>query len=77
MIKAYSRGHEIYYDGKDWRYLDDNQIYDDLRPCKRCGRKPTAEGYDACLGHIDGVISACCGHGVEDPYFVKENDNAK
>lgn len=77
MVKGYSRGHEIYYDGKDWRYVDDNQICDDSRPCKRCGRMPTAEGYDACLGHIDGVKSACCGHGVEEPYFVKENDNAE
>jgi hypothetical protein len=32
---------------------------------------PTKEGYDACLDHIDGVSSACCGHGVEEPYTIK------
>lgn len=53
--KSYSRGYEIYYDGKNWRYSDNDQIADDSRPCKRCGRMSTKERYDACLGHIDGV----------------------
>jgi len=26
--------------------------------------------YDACLGHIDGATSACCGHGVKQPYIT-------
>ena len=68
--KAYSRGLEIYYDGKDCRYSDNDQIVDDSRPCKRCGRMPTKEGYDACLWYIDGVKSACCGHGVEKPFII-------
>ena len=72
MIKSYSRGHEIYYDGKDWRYVDTGEIVNNNRPCKRCGRTPTEEGHDACLGHIEGAKSACCGHGVEPPYIVKE-----
>lgn len=70
MIKTHLRGHEIYFDGKDWRYTDNNKIADDSRPCKHCGKTPTKEGYDACLGHIEGVKSACCGHGVEKPYVV-------
>jgi len=70
MVKSYSRGWEIYYDGKDWRYSDNHQIEDDSRPCKKCGCKPTEEGYDACLGYIDGVKSACCGHGVEEPFVI-------
>lgn len=71
VTKSYSRGWEIYYDGKDWRYSDNHQIVDDSRPCKRCGRMPTKEGYDACLGHIDGAKSACCGHGVEEAFVMK------
>ena len=70
MTTSYLRGHEIYYDGEDWRYRDNDQIADDSRPCKTCGRFPTPEGCDACLGHIEGAISACCGHGVEDPYVL-------
>ena len=70
MVKGYSGGWEIYYDGNVWRYLDNNEIINDSRPCKKCGRMPTVEGYDACLGHIDRAKSACCGHGVEEPYVV-------
>ena len=71
MTKSYSRGHEIYYDGIDWRYSDDNSIHDDSRPCKKCNCYPTIEGYDACLGKIEGVIHACCGHGVGMEYKVE------
>lgn len=72
MTTSYSRGHEIYYDGINWRYVDNNEKINDLRPCKRCGRVPTKEGFDACLGHIEGAKSACCGHGVEVGYIIKE-----
>ena len=71
MVTSYSRGHKIYYDGKDWRYVDNNEILNDKRPCKRCGKTPTKEGYDACLGHIEGATSACCGHGVVEPHILK------
>ncbi|MBH1941655.1 hypothetical protein I5677_12200 [Mobilitalea sibirica] len=70
MTKSYSRGHEIYYDGTDWRYTNNEKVIDEHRPCKKCGRTPTPEGYDACLGHIDGASSACCGHGIENPYTI-------
>lgn len=40
------------------------------KSCPRCGRMPTPEGHDACLGWIPGVRSACCGHGVEETYYV-------
>lgn len=72
MITAYSRGHEIYFDGQDWRYTDDNTIENDSRPCKRCGRMANADGSDHCIGHIEGAKSACCGHGIEEPYVVME-----
>lgn len=75
MVKSYSRGHEIYFDGHTWRYCDTDQpINEEERPCKRCGKMPTADGHDACLGYIQGAVSACCGHGVHDPYVVKATD---
>lgn len=71
MAKSYSRGHVIYCnDGFNWLYADDDSPADVERPCVRCGRMPTIEGYDACIGYVDGVVSACCGHGVGEP-FVK------
>ena len=26
----------------------------------------------ACIGHLEGVTSACCGHGVEHGYIIKD-----
>lgn len=72
MATAYSRGHKIIYMNGKWIYFDDKTpIKDNERPCIRCGRMPTKEGYDACLGFIDGLSSACCGHGTEKPYYIK------
>ena len=72
MNKSYSRGHEIYYDGINWKYSDDNSIHDNSRPCKKCNCYPTPEGYDACLGKIEGASHACCGHGVEKGYVIMD-----
>jgi len=72
MVTSYRRGHPIKYDGEKWFYLDSEKpINSEIRPCKRCGRMPTPEGYDACLGFISRVSSACCGHGVEEAYSIK------
>ena len=69
---SFMRGWPITWKGYDfrtpaniWVYDDDGTVADDSRPCVRCGRHPTPEGYDACLGYIEGATAACCGHGVE------------
>ena len=67
---SYSRGHAIRYMSGRWIYADTGAVYDDSRPCVRCGRMPLSDGEDACLGHIPGVASACCGHGVEEAYAI-------
>jgi hypothetical protein len=72
MVYSYCRGHKIYYDNKDWRYCDSNELLNNRRECAKCGKPPTIEGYDNCLGHIPNVISACCGHGAEDKYIMFE-----
>lgn len=65
---TYDRGHRIdLIDGK-WLYTDGRE-WDESRPCPRCGLMPTPEGHDACLGHIPGMHSVCCGHGVHRPIF--------
>ena len=68
MITSTLRGWPIYYDGQQWRYADNNESIDIMRPCMHCGRVPTKEGYDACLGYIEGAKAACCGHGETKPY---------
>jgi hypothetical protein len=34
---------------------------------------PGPDGEDGCLGHLPGVITACCGHGERDGYIIFEN----
>ena len=71
---AYLYGHRIEWDGLQWVYADTREPIEDSkpRPCPRCGRLPTPEGDDACLGHMEDVTSACCGHGVEPAYWVSD-----
>jgi hypothetical protein len=71
MVTSYDRGHEIYHKNGVWFYSYNNKIVDSKRPCKKCGKPPTPEGYDSCIGYINGVKSACCGHGVSEKIFIK------
>ena len=67
-VTAQSRGHAVVWDGEAWRWQDDSSPLPEYggtdRPCVKCGQMPTPEGYDACLGYIEGVTGACCGHGT-------------
>jgi hypothetical protein len=68
------RGHAIETDeAGDWRYSDNGQLVSDdpSRDCHRCGKPPTAEGHDACLGTITGAMNACCGHGHDRDAYVQ------
>ena len=69
---SHSRGHKIYYNElyEEWRYCDDDTPITKERPCVGCGHLPTVEGYDYCLGYLPSVKSACCGHGVSEPYYM-------
>jgi hypothetical protein len=78
--RGHSRGHTIVfdYDLYKWLYEDDLTPLDDFdRPCKKCGRPPTEEGYDACIGFVEGMTSVCCGHGVANPIMMKEEELKK
>lgn len=72
---AHSRGHPIHWDGNAWVYEDGSPLLPE-RPCARCGRPPTPEGHDHCLGILPGVTSACCGHGVADPILLLDQHSA-
>lgn len=73
MITGQNRGNFIEYTDDKWVYSNDKTpLENEERPCTRCGRMPTLEGCDACLGHIEGATSACCGHGVQDKMVMFE-----
>jgi len=74
MITSYSRGNPIIYKDDQWVYEDGVPLNHEERPCTRCGKMPTPEGYDACLGYIEGATSACCGHGLDDKVIIYENN---
>ena len=67
---SFNRGHKVVWDGSQWLYDDTKEPSNYERPCPRCGHMPTPEGHDHCLGHIDGVTSACCGHGVHKGFIL-------
>ena len=80
MIKSYISGHSIYYvpEERFWKYTDTNTPVDaEIRPCIRCGKMPTKEGYDACTGYVNGAISVCCGHEVEEPILMYTEVNVE
>jgi len=76
MATSHERGWPTVFDHAAgcWRYADTGEPAIGARACARCGQEPTAEGYDACLGTIPGVTSACCGHGVTEPIEVKDTE---
>ena len=70
-----SRGHDTIYDENtcQWVYEDDLSPASHERPCPRCGKMPTEDGHDACIANLPGVINACCGHSVDEPYVMFED----
>ncbi len=48
-----------------WYYKDTNTKLNKV--CPICGKDQIEE--DPCLGHLPGVWSACCGHGVGKGYI--------
>lgn len=72
----YLYGHEVKFNEETelHHYVDTGEIatVPSKRPCPQCHKLPTPEGHDACLGTIEGVYAACCGHGVETGYIAWE-----
>lgn len=39
--------------------------------CEHCGLNRTKQGYDGCIGELQGVMNACCGHGQDSTAYVQ------
>jgi hypothetical protein len=77
MSHSQLRGHKIYYDN-EWKYCDTNKpTVDTHRKCNKCKQDNRPDGHDACLGELDGVMNACCGHGVEREAYVQFKDGSR
>jgi len=44
--------------------------------CSHCNKYRTKEGHDGCIGKLQGVTNACCGHGETDAAYVQFDHNA-
>ena len=78
---AHYRGNEMVYirDKKEWIYTDTGEKHDKTKPrrCARCGEYPTEDGHDSCLGHLEGVKFACCGHSIVGKAYVVLEDGTR
>lgn len=69
------RGHTITF--KDGAFVFDDTGEPTVgsdRSCGHCGKHATAEGHDACIGTLPGVMNACCGHGVVSDTYMQMLD---
>lgn len=75
--EGYFRGYPIERCGTEFLFSDTKQSVSETwleRPCGHCGLLNTEEGHDGCLGTLDGVRNACCGHGVTNDAYVQFNN---
>ena len=67
------KGHEIIKVQNVFTYKDNGvKVSDDIwRPCGFCGLKSTVDDHDGCIGTLENVMNACCGHGVVEDAYVQ------
>lgn len=39
--------------------------------CTHCNKSRTPEGHDGCIGTLEGIKNACCGHGFDNEAYVQ------
>jgi len=72
--KKYFKGHELIFDEVSFKYKTKDTNIDIIEnvkdiPCKCCSK--TSYNIDSCLSLNDGIIYACCGHGIEDMAYIR------
>lgn len=68
------RGCKIHKEDGEWLFSDTNDPVSqtwETHPCGYCNRANTPEGIDGCLGHLPGVMNACCGHGESRLAYIQ------
>lgn len=72
------RGHRIVFEGGVWVYVDSKKPVsnDPARRCGFCKKENRKDDHDACLGVLDGVMNACCGHGVSEDAYIQFDDKS-
>ena len=72
MTTSTFRGHTIVYIDGEWLYEDTmTPTVGNRRVCGHCEKASTLEGHDGCIGTLDNVKNACCGHGIIDEAYIQ------
>lgn len=73
VVTSFVRGHKILYDENiGWVFEDGKVVGDVVEVCPNCCQKHFPTDCDYCLKPLqqtDFIVSACCGHGVEQGYI--------
>lgn len=66
------RGHEIIKDGNRFVYVDTGEpVHENRRSCGHCGLANNKDDNDGCIGTLQGVMNACCGHGCDKAAYIQ------
>lgn len=68
-----NNGNKTYVKNKSRFYEDGKSVDIGHKPCVACGKHPNSDGTDACIGRLENVMNACCGHGVSEGYIMFED----
>ena len=76
MATSKWRGHDIYFKDGAWYYKDCDSLIssDKNRKCGHCKKENRVDGHDVCLGELDGLANACCGHGDKSEAYIQFYD---
>lgn len=80
MNRSKFRGYIIEQNCGKWIFADTGLSTEETwinRPCGTCGLYNTKEGYDGCIGKLDDVINACCGHGEQEEAYIQFSDHSE
>ena len=73
VATSFVRGHLISYDeNRGWVFKKCSMVGNVLEVCPRCCQSHSPNDCDYCLKSLqqtDFIVSACCGHGVEQGYI--------
>lgn len=67
----YSRGNLVFSDDEGNSVYEDGTVFDDSRPCSSCDISCGTDEPDPCLGWLNAVDYACCGHGIAGEAYVQ------
>lgn len=79
---AIGKGYPIVWDSVEegWFSINTGVNFNDITKCFKCECEISeyadgdSNGIDPCLGKLEGVVSACCGHGfISEAYVVLED----